>query len=558
MKNIFYKGALAVLALGSLASCADDYLDTAPTTSITTAIATSNTENITRAMQGICRGMYGQYQNENQFVSGEPIYMLYGEVQSNDYFSTTFKAMSWEPVINMNYINLNQYVTSSYMWMYAYTMIGQANDILPEIDAAEGSQEDKDFLKASFLTLRAHGYWRLLQCYAPRWQDSNNGEALSVVLRLNKEVGPAPLATMNQVIDQMYSDLDLAIQLYTTSGKKRTFKWEPNINVAYGEYARLALLKQDWQKAYDMSMKAIEGFPLMSNEQVQGGFADENEEWIWGAVNMNPLYYFSFGIWYACNGYNSYAQPYCGAGAINIDLYHKIPETDVRKNWFLGDEGDTPLKADYWWNVNTQYADKNYAGMTNQSLTSERLRRNLMNWISERNPDPSVFSNAYSIPQGQDVQDPKILYALGAQFKFWAKGMGSVNVDQGDVVYMRSAEFYLTAAEAAAELGNTAEAQRLMNELNGKRDASYSCTASGQALIDEVRTYRRIELWGEGFNWFDFKRWNMPIDRREWIEGDVTSGNFPKGVAIRIEPTQYQGWKIAVPRAETEYNGLIK
>jgi len=559
MKKIFYLGALAAVAVGSLTSCDHNYLNTEPTTTVTTATVTSDTENLTRGVQGICRGMYGQYQDEPQFMSGEPIFMLYGEAQSNDYYSTFFKSWQWDDIMNMRFLNLDQYRTSDLMWMYAYTIIAQANDLLPSVEAAAGSEEEKQFIRASLLTLRAHGYWRLLQCYAPRWQDSDNGQKKCIVLRLDRNISSAPLASMGEVLDQMYVDMDEAIELYQQSGLKRTYKWEPDINVAYGVYARLALLKNDWQKAYDMSLKALEGYPLMSNDEEHGGFATANGEWLWGAVNMNPLYYFSYGIFYTCNGYQAYNGQYGGGGAINIDLYHQIPDSDTRKYWFLGDNADSPIEAKYWWNTDPdrKYTVASYGGMTDTSLTNARLKRSLLKWLNEHNPDPTVFANPYAVPEGIKVDNAQILYSLGAQLKFWCKGLGSVNVDLGDVCWMRAAEFYLTAAEAAAELGKTADAQRLLNDINKKRDPEYNCTASGQALIDEARLYRRIELWGEGFNWFDFKRWNMPIDRRAWVEGDVTSGNWPKEVAVKIEPNAYNGWVIEIPRAEKEYNDQL-
>ena len=36
---------------------------------------------------------------------------------------------------------------------------------------------------------------------------------------------------------------------------------------------------------------------------------------------------------------------------------------------------------------------------------------------------------------------------------------------------------------------------------------------TGAKLADEIMTHRRIELWGEGFRWFDLKRLGLPLDR---------------------------------------------
>ena len=80
----------------------------------------------------------------------------------------------------------------------------------------------------------------------------------------------------------------------------------------------------------------------------------------------------------------------------------------------------------------------------------------------------------------------------GAQVKFRAEGLTGV-YRLSQVPYMHATEMYLYEAEACAELGLEAEAQALLMEINLPRNPQYSCTLAGQALIGEVRLYRRIE-----------------------------------------------------------------
>lgn len=85
---------------------------------------------------------------------------------------------------------------------------------------------------------------------------------------------------------------------------------------------------------------------------------------------------------------------------------------------------------------------------------------------------------------------------------------------EGDYLYMRSAELYLNEAEALAEGGSNTEAQDLLFDLVSVRDSGYvKSTSTGDALVEEIRLQRRIELWGEGFAWFDMKRWGVPLQR---------------------------------------------
>ena len=47
-----------------------------------------------------------------------------------------------------------------------------------------------------------------------------------------------------------------------------------------------------------------------------------------------------------------------------------------------------------------------------------------------------------------------------------------------------------------------------------------------------MKFYRRLDLWGEGQNWFDYKRWNEPIVRKAISDG----GNWHKTFSGTIAP----------------------
>ncbi|MGK7395767.1 MAG: RagB/SusD family nutrient uptake outer membrane protein [Candidatus Cyclobacteriaceae bacterium M3_2C_046] len=97
---------------------------------------------------------------------------------------------------------------------------------------------------------------------------------------------------------------------------------------------------------------------------------------------------------------------------------------------------------------------------------------------------------------------------------------------EGDYVYMRVAEMYLIEAEALARL-NDASAANVLSELVSSRNPDYTPpTATGSALVDEVLLQRRIELWGEGFSWFDLKRLNRPVIRDYEGTNHASFGRF--------------------------------
>lgn len=74
-----------------------------------------------------------------------------------------------------------------------------------------------------------------------------------------------PLSTLKETYDQIYADLDRAIELYGKSGLDRDEIYKPNINVAYATYARAGLTRQDYYaKVATYASLAREGYPLMS------------------------------------------------------------------------------------------------------------------------------------------------------------------------------------------------------------------------------------------------------------------------------------------------------
>lgn len=79
----------------------------------------------------------------------------------------------------------------------------------------------------------------------------------------------------------------------------------------------------------------------------------------------------------------------------------------------------------------------------------------------------------------------------------------------GDVIYMRASELYLTEIEALNLAGRQAEAEAVFSEFIDNRNASFS----GALTKSEIRKQRRIELWGEGFSYFDHRRWQMNLDK---------------------------------------------
>lgn len=556
-KNIFIKGLGALLIAGGISSCSSDYLSTKPETDIPTEDVTTDVNSMKSATLGLIGTMYRQYSGlyDYRWFNGEPwISMYYGEVPGSDYICY-FWINSHRSVVNWESMSDFNTWATDIGWAYCYGIVGMANTLIAGTDNEDAMKDaSMQFYRAQCLTMRAHAYTRLLQIYGPRWADSNNGQKLCLPLRVTpadtNTDAPCPLSSMGAVLDQIYADLDEAISLYQSCGVSRTTYQEPDLDVARGLYARAALLKNDYQTAQKMAHDARQGYPLMSNEEYLSGFADANGEWMWASQDSPAgIYYASFGATYACNGAYPTLWGSIGAGAIDIKLYNQMDRRDIRRQlYFTPDKGGMFAgKADFW----------NSANIVSGSLSVNKgvLTRPLQDFCTKMYNQIGAaqgWNLPYSNPSTGTVNG--IVAQFGAQFKFWGKD----NYSSSMFPYMRGAEMMLIEAEAAYCNGDEGTALAIINQINGTRVEKYKeSTASGEELLDLIKFTRRVELWGEGFCWFDLKRWGDPLVREAWVEGDTDSGNWDAAMAFEYTPESHNGWRVVIPNTELRYNKAI-
>lgn len=510
MKNLKYK----LLALGMvllMVSCEKEYLDTAPTNATGSKTVFETTQNAAYAVNGLAKLMSSQYLQSQGFNGEGTIKMWYGNYPGNHF---VVDLSGWAPIINSEF---NESVNSVYLyypWYYYYMLIGNANAIILNVDGATGPDTDKQWIKAQALTYRAYAYMMLAQLYCNRWSDSNNGAADGLVLRKDLSTGDLARSTMLETYNSIYDDLNQALTLYAASGKSRTAPYQMNSNVAYAVYARAALNRQDYPTAEANAVKARAGFPLMTVAEYNAGFCNPNQEWIWstyGASDENIQFY----SYFAYIAYNSSAGAVRSTPKlISRELYNAIPTTDIRRNLFLDPTG-------YTYNTSTGRAAATDGTLRNRAFAVRPLIR----------ADATPY--AYM------------------QFKIAANDLPGV----GHLNNFRSSEMILIEAEAKYfENKPATEVQALLTALTrtSGRDAAYTSTQTGAALLAEIKKYRAIELWGEGFDWFDAKRWGDNISRKTYANG----GNFITALAKTITPAEANKWTWKLPLRETDFNKL--
>ncbi|MCK4746631.1 MAG: RagB/SusD family nutrient uptake outer membrane protein, partial [Bacteroidales bacterium] len=362
-----------------------------------------------------------------------------------------------------------------------YDIIYNSNVILEKADDLQGSQDEKDFIKAQAHSLRAFAYFWLAQWHAPTYV--GNESAPCCPLKLESSEEHAPVSTVGDVYNTITSDLDNAITLFQGSSEGRPAKSQIDLSVAQGIRARVALTMNDWTTAISNAQAARADYSLMDGAAYTSGFNDvENVEWMWG-LDINDeqaTIYASFfshldptRLSYASLGLQKQMPQY---------LFDTIPDTDIRKQ-IVVEPGDDQ-------------------------------------WFGLGNPVPT-----YSV----------VKFIAGSS---WA----------ADYVLMRAAEMYLIEAEAAAEAGQDAVAQAAINVLIDVRDPGVSTSNTGQALVDEIRLQRRIELWGEGFGLFDVKRWKIPLDRTD---------HDPTLCVVTDTPANSSEFNMRIPQREIDANDAM-
>lgn len=486
MKKIIRYGILGIACSLSFVSCNKDYLETVPTHQVATSDAFATTDNALAALNGIHRLLYSQIFGV-QAQGGQSGNMLYMDIMGEDLVFPNV-SNTW---LRNEYQWIDHRVPTSrpvtYNYLFYYMIIGNANMIIANVDNAEGPEAQKAMIKGQALVYRGWSYFQMIQLFGERYVAGGQNDGLGLSIVTEPGTGVIPRSTIAEVYQQLNADLQDGLALL--SGYNRSNKSHLNTDVAKGFIARVALTQQNYELAAQMAREARAGYPLMSTSDYLGGFNDySNDEWMWGSriVADQTNFFYSFFAYISLN-YNSTAIRATPKVMFSV-LYDQISDTDIRKQL---------------WD-----------------------------------------------PTGDNVDDFPLPLATFTRVPYQSRKFLVADPGQsiGDVPMMRAAEMYLIEAEALARMGGRdGDAAAVLFELASSRDAEYTLSSNtGQALIDEIMIQRRVELWGEGFRFYDIKRTNSPLDRR----GGNHNATYTNNV-MHVEPGGIR-WQFLLPQAEVQ------
>ncbi|MBO4742395.1 MAG: RagB/SusD family nutrient uptake outer membrane protein [Bacteroidales bacterium] len=354
-----------------------------------------------------------------------------------------------------------------------------------------------DNLRKQVAQLRALRAWAnliLARGYQFNYQTAADQPCIPLLTENTADPANNPRATVQEVYEFILEDLDFAVT--NLEGFVRTSKMQPDASVARGLRARAYLDRGEWAKAYSDAEAAAAAYsPATVAEVSVPSFMDISEHnWIWGydmpsglpaSVGGNGRYA-TTSSWLRSFSANAYATATQTYTCINTLLWDKIPASDVRKGWWVDGNLESPLLE----------------GM--------------------------VWPGFNDVPNASDGAD-KLAYLPFTNVKFGCNPIATKANDE-DMPLMRVEEMILVMAEAKARLGENATAINILETfVLNYRDPSYSVTAGGRTLLDEIWFQRRVELWGEGFALPDIMRLGKPL-----VRFHDTGNNIPDGYRFNI------------------------
>lgn len=466
MKFIYNYATALLLGIGVLAtSCS---LDVDPRQSIDANGALNTPDGLEAALNSV----YARLRAESNY--GRDLFALADALA--DVGRTTSNSGR---LIQENNNQPNAHFTADF-WQNSYFAINEANLILDQVSAgvqgASNAQLARWEGEAKFL--RALYYFDLVRVYAymptavytPGVTDQGGVPmplegAITFDVAFNRN---SPRSTVQENYAQIYSDLNDAITLLTSSGRAGT--QYASAGAAQGLLSRVALYRGDWATAVSASTAAL----ASSAGTVLGG-----EAYVTGwRASINPESMFEVRLQLAAESLG-----------VNVSLQStytallNLENKNLQGGW--GDFIPGP-------------AVQGFFGLAPLQIGEPASNNN--NWDVTRNADVRgfLYTTGNTVRNaGRQIECIKFISKNGFAF--------------GDnLPVLRKSEMHLNRAEANYQLGNTADALAELNAFKALRGLP-AVELAGAAILEEILVERFKEFAFEGQRFFDMKRYGRDI-----------------------------------------------
>lgn len=485
MKAI-YKSLLAAVAVTPLLTgCIEESIATNLITQDQLEQSPEATAAIVYGMPGTMISMGISYSTQH-YQFGFPALMHALDVMTDDMVVEYAGGYDWFGSFSQASYSLGEdYMVCQNNWNIVYDQVLACNKAVGAIDPDTDNPTLRAYLGAAyayraFTYLYAGSIYEVLPTTVTSGLSPDGNPILGLTLPIvtetttEEECRNNPRATHEELFAFIEGDLTKAVS-YLDGAPALGTKTLPSLSVAYGLMARLYLWDAQYDKAAEYARKAINtsnAVPLTREEWLSttNGFNDDSySAWMF-SVNLEPE---NSAVKTSIINWTSFCSNeaqfgYAGAGAmtsIGASFYNRINDRDFRKLSYVAPEG-TALSGQ------ESYVDPTYA--------------------------EEYFSPYVSL---------KIRPGSGSAVEYKTAAAVSIPL-------MRVEEMYFIEAEAKAHI-NPADGNELLKSfMRTYRYGTYANEASSEEdVVDEIIFQKRIELWGEGLNFFDVKRLDMDVVR---------------------------------------------
>lgn len=440
-------------------------------------------------------------------------------------------SIGYDYFTNFNYqLVIGDMGPATYMWRDYYTLIMLCNKVL----AATGTDVEPTAVEAPYagtaLAYRVMAYSELAREF--EWKRcgiaSLDDEATSrgiwgltapIVTETTTEndTRTLPRAPFWQMYRFILTDLDHAEAILAETHQAEATNYAC-LGLIYGFQARM------WLELGSRFLQANEDLQLaLANEEENPELRKLNitsaydcfelaAECAQKAINegFTPV---TEGQWFnPSSGFNTPTQAWMFS--INITPDNALARDETWKSWvsFMSPEATYGVACDDY------QATKQIDARLFSQIDGNDWRR--ATWIA---PGDSASLEAYTEKYSRITSltfDEWSAYAPYCGFKWHPAGGDRNTASNGNAVsipLMRIEEMWLIQAEALAYANPGAGAAKLEQFMNAYRmnaGTTYTCPAADvEGVVDAIWTQKRIEFWGEGIVYWDYKRRNLAITR---------------------------------------------
>ncbi len=372
------------------------------------------------------------------------------------------------------------YAATQTRWREYYNHIANANNVLKVATADVTDPAMKNY-RAIALGIRGYAYLQLSYLYQYSYyvgaDDTVWGKGAKydhskdkLVPLIDENVSEdQPRSTVEEIFSFMINDFEEAYSIFEAIGNVHTPSPTDVDGCVVANYlARAYMIKHDWANAAKYAKIVMDNFKMLETEaDILQGFSDINLPDVVFGCDITSDNTGIYRSWFSQMDY--FADGYAGIGVWRAGFgpfVDRIADNDIRAEWFLDD-------------------------------------RNYLSEIREVNYQSIKFIG---------VGRPN---ALSGNLEGW---------ELGDYIYLRSEEAYYMHAECLAHQGKLDEAISELNAIMALRQPGYACTAAAKAaFLEELNFQKRVEFWGEGMEYLDNRRLNIPVDRTDATWGEANN-----------------------------------